>query len=279
MADAGLLCVHAHPDDEAISTGGVLAAAADAGRRATVVTCTGGEHGEIVGDGVDPDLTPGQLREVRADELRAALDVLGVDPPVLLGYADSGMMGTTTNDADGAFWRAPFDEAVGRLVTHLRRLRPAVVVSYDAYGLYGHPDHIQAHRVTVAAVPAAASASLYPDAGEPWQVPKAYFSTIPRSAVAELDGRLRSSGLASPFAGDVTVGTPDERITATVDVSVWLDRKWDALRAHRSQLGPDSFFLNMPGPLRERAFGTEWFERWWCRVEAPAREHDLFAGI
>lgn len=278
MLTGGLVCVHAHPDDETIVTGGVLTAAADAGRRATVITCTGGEHGEIVGPGVDPSLSPEELAAVRADELAAALRVLGVDPPVWLGFVDSGMMGTATNDAPGSFWRTPLDTAVRPLVAHLRRLRPAVVVTYDAYGLYGHPDHIQAHRVTVAAIHAAATASVHPDAGEPWLVPKAYFSTLPRSAVETLSAHLRERGLPSPFADDVPVGTPDARVTTTVDVRRWLERKWAALRAHRSQLGPDSFFLNIPADIRDTAFGTEWFERWHCTVDAPEREDDLFAG-
>ena len=279
MPDGGLLCVHAHPDDEAIMTGGVLATAADAGRHVAVVTCTGGEHGEVFGEGIDSGLTPAQLRALRADELAEALEILGADGPRMLGFVDSGMMGAVTNAAPDSFWQAPLDTVVQPLVAHIRELRPAVVVTYDAFGVYGHPDHVQAHRAGVAAVHAAGCAALYPELGAHWQVPKAYFVTVSRSAVAHLNAELLVLGLASPFSDDVTAGTPDSRITCTVDVRDQLARKQAAMRAHRSQLGPDSFFLNARDDLAEVVFGTEQFERWHCDVAAPDIEDDLFAGL
>jgi N-acetyl-1-D-myo-inositol-2-amino-2-deoxy-alpha-D-glucopyranoside deacetylase len=280
----GLLAVHAHPDDEAIMTGGVLARAVAAGRRAAVVTCTAGERGEVPGAGVDRDLAGAPLAEVRVAELAAALDVRGAGPPRLLGYADSGMLGDGANDDPAAFWRADLDEAVGRLVAHIRAFRPAVVVTYDAAGNYGHPDHIQAHRLALVAVEAAASEALYPEAGTPWRTAKLYFVTVPKTAIVAASRLLAERGLPSPFGTaerveDVVLGTPDEAITTAVDVRPWLERKLAALRCHASQLGPDSFFLNVPDDLAEVAYGTEWFVRHRTDVPAPTPEDDLFAGV
>ena len=284
MTEPGLLAVHAHPDDEAILTGGVIARAAAQGRRVDVVTCTGGERGEVVGAGFDPDAVRARLTEVRASELARALDILGAGPPRFLGYQDSGMMGEPSNDDPEAFWQASLDEAVGRLVGHIRAVRPAVLVTYDAHGGYGHPDHIQAHRVSLVAVEAAACPPLYEQAGAAWRVPKTYFATIPKSAIAAANWVLADRGLPSPF-GEITdvdalpLGTPDADITTTVDVRAWLDRKLAALKAHATQLGPDSFFLNVPDDLAEGVFGTEWFVRHRCGVAVPTPEHDLFAGL
>jgi N-acetyl-1-D-myo-inositol-2-amino-2-deoxy-alpha-D-glucopyranoside deacetylase len=276
--------VHAHPDDEAISTGGVLARYADEGMRVAVVTCTGGERGEVVGEGMDPDEIAPRLGEVRYDELSRALKILGAGPPRLLGYVDSGMMGTDGNDDPASFWRAHFDEAVGRMVAQIRELRPDVLVTYDAFGGYGHPDHLQAHRVAITAVEAADVPALYPDAGPSWRVRKVYYAAIPKGAIFQINGWLTERGLASPFAGaerpeDLPFGTPDERVTTTVDVGAWLQRKREALYAHASQIGPDSFFLNIPDELAAQAFGQEWFVRQRSDVPAPTAEDDLFAGL
>lgn len=280
----GLLCVHAHPDDEAIATGGVLARAADEGLRAAVVTCTGGELGEIVGEGMDPDELRPRLGEVRRAELGRALEVLGAGEPRFLGYRDSGMLGEPSNDDPLCFWQAGFDEAVGRLVAQIRGFRPDVLVAYDAFGGYGHPDHVQSHRVALVAAEACAVGSLYPEAGEPWEVAKLYLSTIPRSFIAWANAELPKLGHVSPFGeetdpGKLRFGTPDAAVTTVVDVRPQLERKWDALRAHTSQLGPDSFFLNMPPELVESAFGQEWFVRQRSRVPVPEAEDDLFAGL
>jgi len=282
----GLMCVHAHPDDEAIGTGGVLLRAADRGLRTAVVTCTGGELGEVVGEGMDAETVFPRLGEVRRQELIEALTLLGAGESRFLGYRDSGMIGTEGNDDPRSFWRAPFDQAVGRLVAQLRDFRPDVVVTYDAFGLYGHPDHVQAHRVTLVAVEAAEIPLLFPDAGDPWRVRKVYLVTIPRSYVARLTQELRSRGLPAPFedpenpdAEAPPIGSPDEQIAATVDVSPVLDRKMAALRAHRSQLAPSSFFLNMPADITTVAFGAEWFLRQRSDVTVAGPEDDLFAGL
>ncbi len=273
MGDLCLLCVHAHPDDESLLTGGVLARYAGEGVRTSVVTCTGGERGRSVGPGTR-----------RLDELRHALRILGCEPPRLLGYLDSGTSGAPGNDDPASFWRAPFDQAVGRVVAHIRELRPDVVVTYDAYGVYGHPDHIQAHRVARAAVEAAEIAALYPEAGPAWRPRKLYETAVPKSAIAGLNLLLAARGIPSPF-GDVTdpkslpFGTPDQLVSAVVDVRRWLERKRAAIRAHAEGLGPDSLLRNLPDGLADQALGQEWFVRLRTDVDTPAREDDLLTGL
>ena len=280
----GLMCVHAHPDDEVIMTGGVLARAGEEGIRTAVVTCTGGELGEVVGEGMDPEEIFPKLGEVRLEELREALKILGTDGPRMLGYRDSGMIGTPGNADPRSFWQAGFDEAVGRLVAQIREFRPSVLVSYDAFGGYGHPDHVQAHRVMLVASEAAAVPLLFPDAGPAWSVPKTYFGTLPKSRIFQINQIMEAMGAPTPFptaerAEDLPMGTPDDEVGTVVDVSAWLEQKMRALRAHRSQLSPESFFLNVPPELEAQAFGTEWFVRLRTRVPAPEREDDLFAGL
>jgi len=278
----GLLRVHAHPDDETINTGGVLLRAAAQGARTAVVTCTGGELGEIVGEGMDPAEVRPRLADLRRAELTEALRVLGAGPPRMLGYRDSGMAGTPGNDDPRSFWRAHLDEAVGRLVGQIRAFRPDVLVTYDALGVYGHPDHVQAHRVALVAAEASAVPLLYPEAGEPWRVRKIYLNTLPRSYVRTAHRLLVERGLASPFGQTpepLPFGCPDGQVTTAVHVSPFLDRKLEALRAHHSQIGPASFFLNVPADLQAGAFGTEWFVRHRCDVPVPAAEDDLFVGL
>ena len=275
-----LMMVHAHPDDEAIGTGGILARYAAEGVRTVLVTCTRGEVGEIA----DPAVaTPENLPEVRDAELRAACDLLRVTELHDLGYRDSGMMGTPENDDPRSFWRADLDEATGRLVTLIRRYRPQVLVTYDENGFYGHPDHIQANRVTVAAFHAAGDPTRYPDQGlPPWAPQKLYYTAVPLSRVREFAERLRQLDIEVPFEDDPTepeFGTPDERIAATVDVRAYADVKREALAVHRSQVGVNSFFLLLPPPVWTEVMGTEYFERPICTVPAPEHEDDLFAGL
>ena len=280
----GLLCVNAHPDDETISHGGALLRYAEEGIRTAVVTCTGGELGEVVGAGMDPAEVFPRLAEVRREELSEALAILGAGEPRFLGYRDSGMVGTPGNDDPASFWRADVDEAVGRLVAHLRELRPSVVCTYDPFGGYGHPDHVQCHRVTMLAVDAAWMGVLYPEAGAPWRVAKVYQSTIAKSAIAMANEEFQRRGLPSPFGEDVDpaaipMGVDDDRISTVLDVRPWHLRKHEALMAHRSQVGPDSFFLNVPDDFSEAMFGTEWYVRARSDVPVPDREDDLFTGL
>ena len=282
MADAPLtlMAVHAHPDDEAIGTGGTLARYAAEGVQTVLVTCTDGAVGEIV----DPTVaTPENLVEVRAEELRAACALLDVTALHCLGYRDSGMMGTPENDDPRCFWRADLDEATRRLVALIRQHRPQVLVTYDENGFYGHPDHIQTNRVTVAAFHAAGDPARYSEQGlAPWAPSKLYYTAVPISRMLEFGRRLRELNIEAPFSDDpaeLEFGTPDERIVAAIDARAYAQRKRDALAVHRSQVGPNTFFLLLPPAAWEEAMGTEYFERPLSTVPAPAHEDDLFAGL
>lgn len=284
MADRqlGLMCVHAHPDDECIVTGGTLLRAAKEDIRTAVVTCTGGERGEI--HNMDEPSNRPHLQQIRTEELTKALAILEAGAPRFLGYVDSGMMGTEGNDDPASFWRAPLDEAVGRLVRQIREFQPDVLVTYDAFGGYGHPDHIQTHRVAMLAAEACNVAPLYPEAGPAWRVRKVYLSSFPKSAIFAAAKEYAARGLPSPFGAferveDIPMGVPDEELGAVIDVSEFLDRKMEALHQHVSQLDPSSFFLNTPPEFGEKIFGTEWFVRQRSDVAGGGIEDDLFAGL
>ncbi|MBI4498643.1 MAG: N-acetyl-1-D-myo-inositol-2-amino-2-deoxy-alpha-D-glucopyranoside deacetylase [Chloroflexi bacterium] len=276
-----LMAVHPHPDDETIATGGTLARYVAEGAEVVLVTCTLGEVGEIS----DPALaSPENLSQVRAAELAAACAILGVREHHVLGYRDSGMAGTPDNDHPASFHRADLDEAAGRLVALIRRFRPQVVVGDNEHGTYGHPDHIKANRVTVAAFHAAGDPARYPEHGlDPWQPLKLYFTAVPRSRFAAMAPRMAELGLPVPEQRPDTVerpfGTPDELVTTALDVSAYAPTKHRALHAHRTQLGTLGFFTAIPLEHWPEFFGTEYFQRVACLVSAPDREHDLFAGL
>jgi N-acetyl-1-D-myo-inositol-2-amino-2-deoxy-alpha-D-glucopyranoside deacetylase len=278
-----LLCVHPHPDDESIACGGVLARAAEAGVRTIVVTCTGGEEGENL---ARIDLGDDDLVTHRRRELAAALDILGVHRHHELGYRDSGMAGMPSNEHPDSFIRADVEVAAARLAEIIRAERPQVVVSDDAQGTYGHPDHIQAHRVTVRAVELAADPAA-PVAGPVWEVSKRYSHTLGKGRLLAGHRAMLAAGLASPFGEgdierveDLPLGVPDEQVTTEVDVAAWLERKRAAMAAHRSQIGPDSFFLNTPDELVTSMFATEQFVLEEGRPGGDGLpETDLFAGI
>lgn len=274
-----LMAVHAHPDDEATSTGGVLARYAAEGVRTVLVTCTDGSCGDGPG-GVKPG-EPGHDREAvaaaRLVELRRSAELLGVGSLELLGYRDSGMMGWATNDEPGAFWGMDVAEAAAPLVELMERHRPQVVVTYDANGFYGHPDHIMAHRIATAA----AETSGVPA--------KLYHTAVPRSGLAEFAAALREAGVEPPGPSDreegqfaeaeePAWGTPDDLVTTAVDVSGYVDAKFAALAAHASQ-ADNVFFLRLGSDLYGRFFGQEWFVRASDRSGAAVPEDDLFAGL
>lgn len=285
MADRlTLMAVHAHQDDECVGTGGVLSRYSAAGLRTVLVTATRGEEGEIVDPEVNPEEVRPKLGDVRVEELRCACIHLGVTEFHLLGYRDSGMAGTPANTHPECLAQADLYEATGRLVRLVREIRPHVLTCYDEQGSYGHPDHIQVNRITVAAFHAAGDAAQYPEIGPaPWQPQKLYYTAYPRSSILARYDILRSMGESTPmdrpdFDPD-RVGTPDERITTRVDIGPYLRRKVEALRCHRSQVRPDWWYFRILPDLLYQQFSHEFFIRMASHVPANGREEDLFAGL
>lgn len=266
-----LMAVHAHPDDEASSTGGILARYSDEGIRTVLVTCTNGQLGDGPeaskpgDDGHDEDWVVARRRR----ELEASCEILGVGSLELLGYEDSGMMGWPQNEAPGSFWTTPVSEAAARLSGLMERYRPQVVVTYDANGFYGHPDHIQAHRITLAAL------DLTPVAA------KLYYPAISKSNMAEFRDVLRSAGVPEPEAEpgeEWDFGVADDLIGATVDCSGYTAKQYAALEAHESQ-SDSTFFLQLGIDVFSKLMSRETFIRAYDRTGAPTPEDDLFAGL
>jgi N-acetyl-1-D-myo-inositol-2-amino-2-deoxy-alpha-D-glucopyranoside deacetylase len=304
----GLLVVHAHPDDESIETGATMARYAAAGVPVTLVTCTLGELGEIIpadlaylGAGCG-DL----LGKYRIGELDAACAALGVRDHRFLGgpgrWRDSGMMGLPSNDNPGCFWQADLDEAALDLVAIIREVRPRVMVSYDDRGFYGHPDHIQAHRVAwrafhLAGDPGLAVPGLHgPSADrDPWPVAKFYATAVPRSVLAVAtdlsgrDGEAAPAGfIAEPAADTVPYGAGDDEVSTEIDGSAYLAAKTAAMCAHATQITVHEPFFALSNWVGQRILGREYY----TLLAGPrgpsgpdslagpdSRETDLFAGL
>jgi N-acetyl-1-D-myo-inositol-2-amino-2-deoxy-alpha-D-glucopyranoside deacetylase len=288
-----MLLVHAHPDDETIGTGATMAKYAAEKALVTLVTCTLGEEGEILVPDLEhlaADKEDG-LGQHRVGELAAAMEALGVTDHRFLGgpgrWRDSGMMGTPANEHPECFWQADFDEATRELVAVVREVRPQVVITYDENGGYGHPDHIQAHRVAVAAFEKAGDPSYAPDRGEPWQPSKLYYTTFPKSVLQAGIDALKAAGETDFFgvdsAEDLPFGVPDDQVTTEIDASDHLDAKTAAMRAHKTQIAVDGPFFALSNNVGHKAFGTEYF----LLVKGPlgpigganGREADLFSGV
>ncbi|TAN33113.1 N-acetyl-1-D-myo-inositol-2-amino-2-deoxy-alpha-D-glucopyranoside deacetylase [bacterium] len=265
---ATLFLVHAHPDDEAISTGGVMMKAKTHGHRVVLVTATRGEVGEI--HNMDPETARPRLGEIRTEELKAAGEILGVDRIEFLGYRDSGMVDTADNKDPRSFHQARLDEAAGRLAVLLREERPDVVVTYAEDGVYGHPDHIKAHQVTNAALDLLVR--------EGWTPAKLYYTAIPRSMMEAFMSQMPEEA-ARQNQNMRIAGTPDELVTTRVDVHDYVDSKRQAFGAHVSQNDPNSWFTTMASQIYELAFGTEYFQLARGKPGSELPEEDLFAGI
>jgi LmbE family N-acetylglucosaminyl deacetylase len=264
-----LLCVHAHPDDEALFTAGVMARYAAEGVRSTLVTCTDGSLG-FAPDGTgptDPNHDRDIVTKARIVELGASCDLLGVDRLELLGYHDSGMTGWPQNEEAGAFINQDLDEVAARIAGVIAEERPQVIVTYDANGFYGHPDHIQANRITVAALAASGlTATLL-------------YTAIPKSAFKRFRAVMQEAGIEGPGSDgeDPPFGTPDEEIGIIVDIEAVADVKFDALSAHSSQTD-DSFFLKMGRERFKELFRNEYFVRAQDPFGRTGVDHDLFVG-
>ncbi len=287
-----MLLVHAHPDDETIGNGVTMAKYAAEGAHVTLVTCTLGEEGEVLVPGLahlaaDQDDALGQHR---IGELATAMEALGVRDHRFLGgpgrFRDSGMMGLPTNDRPDSFWQADLDEAAALLVAVIREVRPQVVVTYDEDGGYGHPDHIQAHRVAMRGVELAADAAY--GSGEPWQVAKVYWNAMPESVMREGLRRLRDIGDTSfdnldPDGEMPTFVVPDELITTMVDGLPHVEAKLAAMRAHATQIEVDGPFFALSDNLGNQVWGLEHYRlvhgEPGTERDAAGRETDLFAGL
>lgn len=290
MSSRRILFVHAHPDDETLTTGGTIARCAGDGADVTVLTCTLGEEGEVIGErwaGLVADRAD-QLGGYRILELTGALDALGAAAPRFLGGAgrwrDSGMAGTPSAANPRAFVNAERDAAIGALVAVIRELRPHVVVTYDPVGGYGHPDHVQAHHVTTAAVTAAGT-DAYPDAGAPWQVAKFYWTVTGRSALEAGIAAITDvpAGWRMPEPGELP-SVPDVDVTAAVDVSSVLPAKVAALRAHATQVtvAPSGTEFALSNDVVQPILTEEHFVLVRGQagpVDEHGRERDLFGGI
>jgi LmbE family N-acetylglucosaminyl deacetylase len=264
-----LLLVHAHPDDECIATGGVMLRAHHDGIRVVLITATRGEEGDI--HNMDAEVVRPRLGEVRTEELMRSCAILGVDRQEFLGYRDSGMAGAPSNDDPRAFHAAPLDETAQRVATLMREERPDVVVTYTADGTYWHPDHLKAHRTTLAAL------DLLRDEG--WAPAKFYMHAVPRSAVEGIERRARDAGVELPIEVGQIVGIPDDEITTDVDVSPFLEQKRAAFHAHLSQYEPDSPFSTIAAQIFEATLGTERFILARGALGEPRPERSLFAGL
>jgi N-acetyl-1-D-myo-inositol-2-amino-2-deoxy-alpha-D-glucopyranoside deacetylase len=300
LPDRRLLLVHAHPDDESIGTGATMAKYVAEGAGVTLVTCTGGEMGEIL----VPELEhlaadrDDRLAEHRRGELEDAMKALGVSDHRFLGgfgrYRDSGMIWAEDGSAavgehvpDNAFWNADLTEAATLLVEVIREVRPQVLATYDQFGNYGHPDHIQAHRVATYAAHLAGVPSYRRDLGEAWEIPKIYWTAVSDSRLRRGIRALREAGDSTSFRSwdpdsEIPMAIPDEDISTEVDGTAYAEQKLDALRAHRTQITVDGPFFALSNNLGNEAVGVESFRIAKGRVGdagPDGKETDLFAGL
>ena len=280
-----LLLVHAHPDDETINNGVTMAKYAASGAQVTLVTCTRGEEGEVLVTELanlasDKDDKLGEHREV---ELKDAMAQLGINDFRFLGapnkkWRDSGMMGTPQNERGNVFWQADLDEASHELVKIILEIQPQVLITYDEFGGYGHPDHIKAHRVAMRAAELAAE--------QGWQVSKIYWNTTPRSVIQMGIEKMKEVG--SDFFGaqsidDLPFAKPDELATTVVNAPEYVPQKLAAMKAHATQISVDGPFFALSNNLGLSVWGDEYYTLVKGEKAAPfdsnGRELDIFAGV
>ena len=287
-ATGGVLFVHAHPDDESMGTGGSIARLVAEGVRVDLVTCTDGAEGEIHDPTLDPDEAHPRLAQIRRDELACSVAALGNGAihHQMLGYRDSGMMGTDANDRPDSFWKTDLDEVTRRLLAIVRAARPVVIVSYDENGNYGHPDHINAARIAREAYLAAGDADRFPDAGDPWRVARFHEIAFVREGWSELMAAMKERGIALPWEMDedegpregdesdaFEFGRADAEVTTRVDVSGHLDAKRRSMDCHRTQRQDLGWLLDLPDDLADRALSPETYVLRWLDGEDVPSTH------
>ena len=286
-----LMAVLAHPDDESFQ-GGLYGKYADEGVRTVLVTCTLGEEGEIVDPTMDVAAVQPRLGEVRTEELKCSAEALGIGQLHMLGYRDSGMAGTPANANPLAFTTVDFESALARLVALVRQERPQVIICDDENGSYGHPDHIMAHRLAVAAFEGANNPFRFPVAlGEPgpWQPSKLYYTAWPIEKFMAVRQEMIARGLPDPFE---SWGSPEEAteetrsfirraplVTTTLNVAPYYERKVASFRCHRTQLNEKSLAFSLPDDIARRVFSEESFTLARSRVARTLPETDLFTGL
>jgi N-acetyl-1-D-myo-inositol-2-amino-2-deoxy-alpha-D-glucopyranoside deacetylase len=284
-ATGGVLLVHAHPDDESMGTGGTIARLVAEGVRVDLVTCTDGAEGEIHDPTLDPEEARPRLAQIRAAELACSVEALGSGAihHHMLGYRDSGMIGTDANAHPDSFWQADLDEATGRLAEILRAARPSVIVSYDENGNYGHPDHINAARI--------ARQAYHASLAEPWRVARFYEIAFVRERWSELMATMKERGIALPWdfedetqssaesadqpeeSDAIEFGRSDAEVTTRVDVSRYLDAKRRSMDCHKTQRQDLGWLLDLPDDLADEAIDTEYYVLRWLDGEDVSSTH------
>jgi mycothiol S-conjugate amidase len=278
-----LLCVHAHPDDEASKGAATVARYHSDGVRTVLVCCTGGEEGDILNPAMDTPEVRADLPRIRLAELKASTDIIGYDDTVLLGYRDSGMPDSEANFNPDSFAQAPLDEAVERLVAVIRRERPQVIITYgDDHKGYPHPDHIRVHEISVLAFDSAGDPDQYPEAGPPFTPAKLYYSVWPAARFRQIHAKFKELGLESPFDEKwLRRIQHDEVVTTTIEIDGFQDVRGEALRAHATQVDPNSkMWFGLPPEVLRDIHPTEEFRLAQSRVGGTdVTEEDLFAGV
>jgi mycothiol S-conjugate amidase len=283
-----LLTVHAHPDDESSKGAATVARYHAEGVHTVLVTCTGGEEGDILNPAMDLPHVRADIGAVRMKELDEATRIIGFDEVAMLGYRDSGMPDTPGNEHPESFNQAPLDEAIGRLVAIIRRVRPQVLICYpeDQRG-YRHPDHLRVHEITVAAYDAAADPSAYPEAGEPYAPLKLYYSANSRASFLERHQKFLELGLESPYAERIAKGgfndrpqEPEPEPSALIDLTGFGHVRRLALLAHATQIDPTSMgWFGLPDEVEFELHRYDAFILAKTRIPVEGVEDDLFNGV
>ncbi|MGH9104791.1 MAG: mycothiol conjugate amidase Mca [Acidimicrobiales bacterium] len=279
-----LLCVHAHPDDEASKGASTVAKYHSEGARCVLVCCTGGEEGEILNPAMNRPEVRARLPEVRASELARAAEVIGYDEVVMLGYRDSGMPGSEANDRPGSFARASLDEATSRLVAVVRRVKPQVMAIYPAHqSMYPHPDHIRAHEVGLAAFMAAGREGAFPGAGPAWQPQKLYYMLWSKKRQVAMVERFKQLGLELPWGEErleLMAKAPQEDVTTEIEVGPWARARDEALRAHATQVDPNSpYWFGLPEEVLAELGHCDEYHLARNYTSSLPPEDDLFSGV
>jgi len=274
--------VHAHPDDEASKGAGTIAKYHAAGVHTVLVTCTGGEEGDILNPTMDTPEVRADIAGVRRRELDQAAEIIGYTEVVLLGYRDSGMPGSKANSDPRSFAAHLLDETVERLVAEIRRVRPQVIITYsDDHERYPHPDHIRVHDISVAAFDASGDAGAFLSAGEPYQPLKMYYSVWSRARVLATHAKFLELGLESPFDENwLERPGDDDKITTSIDLTGFEDVRRLALLAHATQVDPNSkYWFGLPPEIMRTIHPQDDYILARSLVDSELPEDDLFAGV